>query len=369
MRVSTRLTCSATCIRWSRYEASNGRRGLRPITTKPLGWTRPSLSDATNADVAGSGQGGPGSAPRAIDTPRSIGARSAETASFERQAESAAVRCSSPRAHRPPEDRRARRPVAHVDQREGDVLRRPVEQIARRGEHVRRRDRGRGALGQGAQGLVPPLGDDAPGGLGADDEGPAHGPVVAEDGRVAVRPVRLLDALVAPDRDIPVFIPGRPGVTHHVVDLRTDDRPDLRPAVPAPLPHRGGMLAFSEAGHVGVVVDLDEFRSPPEEHGMAGPEHDAHDRLESRGPRVERAERRLRPIETAHEGAGLAPAFEPQPRRRAAWVARRCGQLHPLNVGAARADDQRRRTGTATTTHARAKRERTERGLERDAPR
>ena len=114
----------------------------------------------------------------------------------------------------------------------------------------------------------PPIGDDPLGGLGADHQGAADLAVVVEHGRVPVGPVDLFDPSVAEDRNQRVLVPGGPRVRHHVVDLRPDDRPALLPAVATALPERPGVFADPEARPVGIIIELDQLGSPPQEHRL-----------------------------------------------------------------------------------------------------
>ncbi len=79
----------------------------------------------------------------------------------------------------------------------------------------------------------PALGEDLLRRLGADDEHAAHAGwgILLVNRAVAVGPVDLLDRAVAKDRDKLVDVPGGAIAAHHLVDLRTDDVPDLTPGI------------------------------------------------------------------------------------------------------------------------------------------
>ena len=69
------------------------------------------------------------------------------------------------------------------------------------------------------------------------------------------------------------------------------------------------MLAADD-GLVRVVVEIDELVAPPDEHRLAGGEHDADGGLEGARPGVHRAEGGGGPVVAAHELAQLTAAGE-----------------------------------------------------------
>ena len=75
------------------------------------------------------------------------------------------------------------------------------------------------------------FGEEAAGGVGADDEDAADDSGGVADGAVAVGPVDVFEFAVAEDRDELVFVPGGDAGGHDGIDLRADDGPDLGPAV------------------------------------------------------------------------------------------------------------------------------------------
>ena len=66
---------------------------------------------------------------------------------------------------------------------------------------------------------------------------------------------------------------------------------------------------------VGVVVENDPRRAPGDEHGLAGAEHEGHQRLERAGPALRRPERRRRPVERPHERPCLPAMLQEGGRR------------------------------------------------------
>src|SRR6185369_7493339 len=86
------------------------------------------------------------------------------------------------------------------------------------------------------------------------------------DRAVAVGPPDLFESAVARHRHQLILVPGGAAAVHHLLDLGADDRPDFRPAVAAALTERAGVPLRTHGLTVGVVIELDQFRSPPDEH-------------------------------------------------------------------------------------------------------
>src|ERR1700761_3333552 len=107
------------------------------------------------------------------------------------------------------------------------------------------------------------LGLDSSGGIGTDDEGSANISGCVPYRAVTECPVDIDQFAVAIDGDELVFAPVGFAPRHHIFNQRTDDVPDLRPAVRAALPERGRMLVGTNAGAVCVVVELNELVAPP----------------------------------------------------------------------------------------------------------
>ena len=61
---------------------------------------------------------------------------------------------------------------------------------------------------------------------------------------------------------------------------------------------------------VGIVIELDEFRSPPNEHRVARGENEPHRNPKTLRPCFRRAERRFRPVVFSRESAHLAAASQ-----------------------------------------------------------
>ena len=146
-----------------------------------------------------------------------------------------------------------------------------------------------------------------PGHVAAHHEHAAY-TVVFVDRAVAVGPVDLLQTAVARHRNQLVLMPGGAAAAHHLRDLRPDDVPDFRPALPPALTERAGMTLGAHGLAIGVVVELNEFRAPPDEHRVVGVEQDAHRCAQALRPGLGFAERRCRPVMGPRQRAHLAAA-------------------------------------------------------------
>ena len=83
--------------------------------------------------------------------------------------------------------------------------------------------------------------------------------IVFVDRAVAVGPVDLLQPAVTRHRNELVLMPGRAAAAHHLLDLRTDDVPDFRPAFPSALTQRARVALGSHGLAIGVVIELNEL--------------------------------------------------------------------------------------------------------------
>ena len=104
------------------------------------------------------------------------------------------------------------------------------------------------------------------------------------DRAVAVSPPHILAPAVAGDRHQLVLVPGRAPPRHDQLDLRADDVPDLGPALAPALAERAGMALRSHRLAVGVVVELDQLRAPPDEHRVAAVEQQPDGRAQALRP-------------------------------------------------------------------------------------
>src|SRR4029078_231244 len=91
----------------------------------------------------------------------------------------------------------------------------------------------------------------------------ADRPGVVADRTVGKREVGLLEETLSVHREQEVLVPDGALALVHVRELRSDDRPDLRPDDRRRLPERGRVLA-SQDRYVAVVVEVEELR-PPED--------------------------------------------------------------------------------------------------------
>jgi hypothetical protein len=114
------------------------------------------------------------------------------------------------------------------------------------------------------------LGQHALRGLLAHDQHSGNAAVIVLHRAVRVRPPHVVEAAVALDRQVLVLVPGGLAGGQHLLDLRSDGLPDVRPELAPAHAQRArvsaGRTAQAEAGPVRVVVDLDELGTPEEEH-------------------------------------------------------------------------------------------------------
>ena len=132
--------------------------------------------------------------------------------------------------------------------------------------------------------------------------------IVLVDRTIAVGPPDLFEPAVARHRNELVLVPGRAAAAHHLLDLRTDDRPDLGPAFPSALAERARVALGSHGLAIGVVVELDQFGTPPDEHRVVGIEQDAHRRAQALRPGFGSAKRGRGPVMGPRQRAHLPAA-------------------------------------------------------------
>src|SRR6202795_1373244 len=141
----------------------------------------------------------------------------------------------------------------------------------------------------------------------ADDKHAAH--LAFEIDRTkTVRPPDILATAVTRYRYQLVHIPGRSFARHDVVDLRANDVPYLIPALAAACSQGARMPFGPHRLAIGIVVELDEFRSPPNEHRMSRGEHEPHRNPKTLRPCPGRTERGVRPVKSSRQSAHLAAA-------------------------------------------------------------
>jgi hypothetical protein len=118
----------------------------------------------------------------------------------------------------------------------------------------------------------------------------------------------LLQVPVPIEENVLGFQEGRVTLQGRVVRL-ADDRPRLLPALGEVLPHRPGVLAAAN-DPIAVVVNLDEARPPDDADGQVRGEADVDCRAQALRPRLDRAERRPRPVHRPDQAAHLAAPGE-----------------------------------------------------------
>ena len=134
--------------------------------------------------------------------------------------------------------------------------------------------------------------------------------VIFVDRAVAVGPVDLLQPAVPRHRHQLVLVPGGAAAAHHLLDLRADDVPDFSPAFATALAERARMALGSHRLAIGVVIELNEFRTPPDEHRVVGVEQNSHRRAQALRPVFRRLPADL---PTSHGRASTPPSLR---RRR-----------------------------------------------------
>ncbi len=200
--------------------------------------------------------------------------------------------------------------VEQVDQREGEIVRVAGERAG--GGVADLLDGpgfGQAVLAEVAQRPQAPLAQDAAGVLRAGAEDSAHAARVVRRGAVGKGEVGLFGVPMPLHEQERLFVPRPPAFLHHDVRLRAYGAPDVPPDLRSG-PAEGRGVALAEDGDVGVVVEVDELASPPDEHGIARVEHDADGGLQALRPPLDRSDRRPGPVERAHPLAHLSAADE-----------------------------------------------------------
>ena len=149
------------------------------------------------------------------------------------------------------------------------------------------------------------------GGVGADDS--SGRPVVVGNGAVGESVVGLLRIAVALHQQELLLDIGPLDATHGGVEQRSDIGPDFLPDFPGRLAERPRVLAADDR-LVGVVVEVDQFRSPPDPDRLAGGEHDADGRLQALRPGLRRPQRIAGPIVVPDQGPQFPAAGEKKQR-------------------------------------------------------
>ena len=218
--------------------------------------------------------------------------------------------------------RRRRVLVQLVEQREGHI---GVVRCRHLGEaayaHLDVVDRNGG---QRLQRADAPLGEHVFRRLAAHDQRAAHDSRLGVDRAVAVGEVDLLEVATAVEGHELVLEPGVLALAHDGIDLRTDDVPDLLPALVGPLTECRGVQTLAEARPVGVVVQAGGIATPEQEHRIPGVEHDAHRGPQALRPVRDRIQRGRRPVERRDPFGHLAVGREHADERRRT---RRCPLL------------------------------------------
>src|SRR5260370_3959433 len=132
--------------------------------------------------------------------------------------------------------------------------------------------------------------------------------VVFVDRAVAVGPVDLLEPAVTRHRNELLLMPRRASAAHHLLDLGTDNVPDFRPALPSTLTERPQMALGSQGRPIGVVIELNKLRTPPDEHRVVGIEQNAQRGSQALRPGLGLPQRTRRPVVRPRQRAHLPAA-------------------------------------------------------------
>ncbi len=219
------------------------------------------------------------------------------------------ARVSGRQPRRPGEGHAAPLGVEQVDEAEREVARIALQRAGAQRARVLDGASLGGAGRQLAQQGELALADDAHGVVGVGAEDPADAALVVGHRAVGEGVVGLLGVAVALHDEEEGLVVGALVALHGGGGAGADGVPDLPPDHAGGLAQRPRMLAADD-GLVRVVVEIDELVAPPDEHRLAGGEHDADGGLEGAGPPVHRAEWGGGPVVAAHELAQLTTAGE-----------------------------------------------------------
>ncbi len=151
------------------------------------------------------------------------------------------------------------------------------------------------------------------------------------DRAIAIGPVDVLEFAVARDRDEGIFLPCGAASGHDLIDLRADDRPDLGPDLTARLAKRRRMALRADRPGIGIVVEAQKVRPPPDIHRVPGIQDQPHGGAQHLGPGFRLAQRRFRPPHVLHVPGHFAFAGKERGVRHA------CFRLGVMNGVATRA--------------------------------
>src|SRR5882724_1419334 len=139
-----------------------------------------------------------------------------------------------------------------------------------------------------------------------------HTACLAADGAEREGEVALLTIPGAVGRKEEVVGEGRVAPPQRTLEHRSDDVPDVEPALASGSPQGTRVLAGAEYRTVGVVVERDQLRPPPDHHRDRGAEAEAECAPQGGRPAFDGAERRRRPVDGAHERRRLARKQAPE---------------------------------------------------------
>jgi len=100
----------------------------------------------------------------------------------------------------------------------------------------------------------------------------------------AICPPNVLTFSVTGHRYEVILMPRRAFAGHDLLDLRTNDAPNFLPAFATALSECAWVPFRSQSLTISVVVKLDQFRTPPDEHRVLGVKEQPHCRLQALRP-------------------------------------------------------------------------------------
>ena len=212
--------------------------------------------------------------------------------------------------------------VEQVSQREWHVLEIGSELTFHRGEHLRLRPLSANFRREIAQAGEAPFADNAFGLLCDDTQHTDHLAPVVGQGRVGKGMVSFLGIAAALEKEQKALIPRRVAAPQHALDPWTDVGPNLLPDLARGYA-QGPRVLDAERRTVGVIVEEQQFFSPPHPHLVARGQQNSYDGLEALWPRLGRTERCIGPVLRTHQRAHLAAARKEVRRGRNGGLGRR----------------------------------------------
>jgi hypothetical protein len=112
------------------------------------------------------------------------------------------------------------------------------------------------------------------------------------------------------DVELEVLDPSRGPAVVRRIDQRLENAPDFRPAF-SNGQAQGVRVLFAKDRYIGIVVDGNIVRPPPQQEGKPIGQHHAKRGAQGRRPSFTRAKRRFRPVKSTNTRAHFAVTGEP----------------------------------------------------------